>query len=63
MFKKWLLALCVGGLTLNACAAPDGSAAVSAAPTGPDSAIRKAVLGLVPNASIDSVRPAPMQGF
>lgn len=60
MFKKWLLALCVGGLTLNACAAPDGSAAVTA---GPESAIRKAVLGLVPNASIDSIRPAPMQGF
>jgi thiol:disulfide interchange protein DsbC len=60
MFKKWLLALCVGGLTLNACAAPDGSAAVT---TGPESAIRRAVLGLVPNASIDSIRPAPMQGF
>ena len=60
MFKKWLLALCVGGLTLNACAAPDGTAGVT---TGPESAIRRAVLGLVPNASIDSIRPAPMQGF
>ena len=71
MFKKWLLALCVGGLALNACAAPDGTtaaagattAAGSAVTTGPESAIRRAVQGLVPNASIDSIRPAPMQGF
>ena len=26
MFKKWLLALCVGGLTLNACAGENQSA-------------------------------------
>ena len=68
MFKKWLLALCVGGLALNACAAPDGTTgatagAATAVATGPESAIRRAVQGLVPNASIDSIRPAPMQGF
>lgn len=68
MFKKWLLALCVGGLALNACAAPDGTTGAPAGTTagvttGPESAIRRAVQGLVPNASIDSIRPAPMQGF
>ena len=59
MFKKWLLALCVGGLALNACAAPDGTtaaagattaatAAGSAVTTGPESAIRRAVqVGIV----------------
>ena len=57
MFKKWLLALCVGGLALNACAAPDGAA------NAPEAVVRKAVLSLVPNADIDSVRPAPMAGF
>jgi thiol:disulfide interchange protein DsbC len=60
MFKKWLLALVVGGLALNACAAPDGTAGVT---TGPESAIRRAVLGLVPNATVDSIRPAPIPGF
>jgi thiol:disulfide interchange protein DsbC len=71
MFKKWLLALCVGGLALNACAAPDGTtaaagvttAATTGGATGSEAAIRRAVQGLVPNASIDSIRPAPMQGF
>ena len=27
MFKQWLLALCVSGFALSACAAPDGTAA------------------------------------
>jgi thiol:disulfide interchange protein DsbC len=57
MFKKWLLALCASGLVLNACAATDNAAA------GPEAAVRKAVLSLVPNATVDSIRPAPMQGF
>lgn len=57
MFKKWLLALCVGGLALNACAAPDGAA------PAPDAAARKALLALVPHATIDSIQPAPMPGF
>ncbi|WP_430391308.1 DsbC family protein [Dyella sp. 20L07] len=57
MFKKWLLALCVSGFALNACAAPDGAA------TGPESVVRKAVLSLAPKVSIDSVMPAPMPGF
>jgi thiol:disulfide interchange protein DsbC len=57
MFKKWLLAMCVSGLALNACAAPDNAA------TGPEAAVRKGLLALVPNADIDSIRPAPMQGF
>ncbi|WP_198670298.1 DsbC family protein [Dyella sp. C9] len=55
--KKWLLALCIGGLSLNACAAPD-----SATP-GPEAVVRKAVLSLAPDASIDSVKPAPFPGF
>jgi len=57
MFKKCLLALCVSGLALNACAAPDDSA------TGAEATVRKAVLSLVPHASVDSIRPAPMAGF
>jgi thiol:disulfide interchange protein DsbC len=57
MFKKWLLALCVSGLALNACAANDGAAA------GPESAVRKAVMSLAPNISIDSIKPAPISGF
>jgi len=57
MFKKWLLALCVGGFMLNACAAQDNASA------GTEATVRKAVLSLVPNASVDSIRPAPMTGF
>ncbi|WP_243039162.1 DsbC family protein [Dyella sedimenti] len=57
MFKQWLLALCVSGFALNACAAPDGAAA------GPEAAVRKAVLSFAPKVSIDSIKPAPMPGF
>ncbi|MHA6204529.1 DsbC family protein [Dyella soli] len=57
MFKKWLLALCVSGFALNACAAGDGATA------SPESTVRKAVLSLAPNVSVDSIKPAPMPGF
>lgn len=57
MFKKWLLALCVSGLALNACAASDG------APSAGEDVVRKAVLSVVPTASIDSIKPAPIPGF
>ncbi len=57
MFKKWLLALCIGGLALNACAASDG------APTGPEAVVRSAILSFAPKVSIDSVKPSPMPGF
>ena len=53
MFKQWLLALCVSGFALNACAATDGAAAA------PEATVRKAVLSLEPRLSIDSVKPAP----
>lgn len=58
MFKKWLLALCVGAMALNACAAPDNNPAATT-----DAVVRKAVLSLVPNASFDSIKPAPMPGY
>ncbi len=57
MFKKWLLALCVGGLALNACAASEGAA------SGSEDVVRKAVLSVVPTATIDSIKPAPVPGF
>jgi thiol:disulfide interchange protein DsbC len=57
MFKKWLLALCVGGFALNACAANDSAA------TGPEATVRKAVLSLAPGLNIDSIKPAPIPGF
>lgn len=57
MFKQWLLALCVSGFTLSACAAPDAGA-----PT-PEATVRKAVLSLEPRLSVDSVKPAPFPGF
>lgn len=57
MLKKWLLALCVSGFALNACAANDGAAA------SPENTVRKAVMSLVPGVSVDSIKPAPMPGF
>jgi len=58
MFKKWLLALCVGALTFTACAAPDNAAS-------PEAVVRKAVQSFAPGIVIDSIRPAPapMTGF
>lgn len=57
MFKQWLLALCVSGFALSACAAPDNAAGT------PESVVRKAVLSFAPKVTIDSVRPAPFAGF
>jgi thiol:disulfide interchange protein DsbC len=57
MFKKWLLALFVSGLALNACAASES------APSGAEDVVRKAVLSVEPTATIDSITPAPMPGF
>ncbi|HET6554135.1 MAG TPA: DsbC family protein [Dyella sp.] len=57
MFKKWLLALCVTGFSLAACAAPDGAA------QGPEAVVRKALLSFAPRVSIDSIKPAPIPGF
>ncbi|XRD81651.1 DsbC family protein [Dyella halodurans] len=57
MFKKWLLALCVGGLALNACAASEAAA------PGSEDVVRKAVLSVEPTATIDSIKPAQLPGF
>lgn len=57
MFKQWLLALCVSGFALSACAAPDNAA------SSPENIVRKAVLSFAPRVTIDSVRPAPFAGF
>jgi thiol:disulfide interchange protein DsbC len=57
MLKKWLLALCVSGFALNACAANDGAAAT------PEDNVRKAVLSVAPTATIDSIKRAPLPGF
>lgn len=64
MFKQWLLALCVSGFALSACAAPDGTAAgQQSTATGAESTVRKAVMSFAPKVTIDSVKPAPFPGF
>ena len=74
MLKKLLLAACVGGFTLAACAA-DHSAPAAAAPTtaapvlgsGVDAAalqmVRQALAKLAPGVQVDMVNRAPLPGF
>ena len=73
MLKKWLLAACIGGFALVACAAdnpPTAKAPVAAAPTlgaGVDAAalqvVRQAIAKLVPGVQVDVVNRAPLPGF
>lgn len=74
MLKKLLLAACVSGFALTACAA-DGSAAVSAPPaaaapilgSGVDASalqvVQQALAKLAPGVQVDVVNRAPLPGF
>jgi len=65
MFKKWLLALCVGGLAFSACAADGGAAPVAGQAVTPaaQKIVQQALVSLSPDVQIDSIEPAPMPGF
>lgn len=60
MLKTWLLALCLGGLSLTAVAADTKPAAVSPAA---EQMVRQAIKGLAANVQVDSIQLAPMPGF
>lgn len=67
MLKKCLLAICVGGFALSACAASDSGAASTTAVTANASnapaAVRQALQKFAPGLKLDVVEPAPMPGF
>lgn len=71
MLKKCLLAICVGGFALSACAAGDPGAASTAALTAAPAtnaanapaAVRQALQKFAPGLKLDVVEPAPMPGF
>ncbi|MDO1528185.1 thioredoxin fold domain-containing protein [Fulvimonas sp. R45] len=58
MLRKWLLAACIGGFALGACAAGDPGAAANV----PD-VVRQALQKFAPGLKIDVVEPAPLPGF
>jgi thiol:disulfide interchange protein DsbC len=65
MLKKLLLALCIGGLSLAACAA-ENDVAPAASPAVTPAAqqmVRQAIKSLAANVQVDSIEPAPMPGF
>lgn len=65
MLKKLWLALCIGGLSLNACAVESGAAPVVAPTITPAAVqmVQQAIKGLSANIQVDSIDPAPMPGF
>ena len=65
MSKKWLLALCVGGFALSACAVESGSTPVAAKAVTPaaEQVVRRAISSLSTKVQIDSIEPAAMPGF
>ena len=72
MFKKLLLAVCVSGFALSACAADnaaDSNAASSnavaspAVPAKAEDIVRKEVEGFAPGVRVDTITPAPMPGY
>ncbi|WP_266160671.1 thioredoxin fold domain-containing protein [Dyella silvatica] len=75
MLKKWMLALCVGGFALGACAADNTATPATATATpasastaattaaGPESVVRQALIGLAPKVQIDSIKPSSIPGF
>ena len=60
MLKKLLLALCIGGLSLAADAAPATGPAVTPAA---QQMVRQAIKSLAANVQVDSIEPAPIPGF
>lgn len=64
MLKNLLLALCIGGFSLTACAAENDAAPVAATVTpAADQMVRKAISGLAANVKVDSIAPAALPGF
>ncbi|MEP7185743.1 MAG: DsbC family protein [Rhodanobacter sp.] len=61
MLKTWLLALCLGGLSLTAVAA-DATPTAAVTPAA-EKMVRQAIRTLSANVQIDSIEPAPMPGF
>jgi thiol:disulfide interchange protein DsbC len=59
MLKKWLLAACIGGFALSACAAGDSGAPAAKTPD----AVRQALQKFAPGLQLDVVEPAPLPGF
>lgn len=65
MLKKLLLALCIGGLSLAACAAENDAAPATSPAVTPaaQQMVRQAIKSLAANVQVDSIEPAPMPGF
>src|SRR3546814_18064627 len=64
MLKKLLLALCIGGLSLSACAAENDVAPAAATVTpAADQMVRQAIRKLAANVKVDSIAPAALPGF
>ncbi|WP_426690077.1 DsbC family protein [Rhodanobacter ginsengiterrae] len=65
MFKNLLLVLCLGGLSLSACAVQNDAASAGTATVTPAARemVQKAIGSLAPNIRIDVIEPAPMPGF
>lgn len=65
MLKNLVLALCLGGLSLSACAVQNEPAAAATAAVTPAvrEMVQKAIRSLAPNINVDVIEPAPMPGF
>lgn len=59
MLKKWLLAVCVGGFALGACAAGNAGNTSTTVPAAVTQSLQKFAPGL----KVDRVEPAPLPGF
>lgn len=64
MLKKLLLALCISGFSLSACAAENDAAPATATVTpAADRMVRQAIGSLAANVKVDSIAPAALPGF
>lgn len=65
MFKNLMLAICLGGLSLSACAAQSDAASPVATTVTPAARamVQQAIARLAPNIRVDVIEPAPMPGF
>jgi thiol:disulfide interchange protein DsbC len=65
MFKNLMLALCLGSLSLSACAVQNDATSattVTVTPAARDM-VKQAIAKLAPNIRVDVIEPAPMPGF
>lgn len=65
MFKNLMFALCLGGLSLSACAVQSDAAPATTATVTPAARemVKQALAKLAPNIRVDVIEPAPMPGF